>query len=241
MRRTNMDEAASSRLNADILIPVSLLIISWFYSLTPAHAGENRGRMTADEMMPVTNQMLVVFDIETTGFSSRNDRMLEIAAVKFRGKTVVETMCELIDPNTRIPTVATSIHGITDAQVKGKKRADKVLFAFTEFIGGCVLLAHNASFDVRFVKAEAERHSVKMNGNRVIDTMRLARKWFPDAKSYSLKKLSTDLGIPTSGHHRALADAHMTRELFLRGLDTMRPGATIHDLEKLDGRTRALP
>jgi len=186
---------------------------------------------------PVTNLTFVAFDIETTGLSSTKDRIVEIAAVKFRGTTVLGTFSTLVAPGIPIPAQSRSIHGITDDMVKNAPPPRKALSDFLEFVEDTVLLAHNAPFDLRFVKAETKRHGLPFGARTTIDTLPLARRWFPGSKRHNLSALAAHLELPAARAHRALADAQRVRLVFLAGIAKESPNI---GLDRLMGE-RARP
>jgi DNA polymerase-3 subunit alpha (Gram-positive type) len=178
----------------------------------------------------LTNTTFVAFDVETTGFS-RRARVIEIAAVKFRGNTEIAAKTWLINPGVSIPSSAQAIHGISDAMVADSPRFPEVFSSFAAFAGDSMLLAHNASYDTRLLNQEIARLALPAPDNMVADTLRLSRIWFPDIKSHSLKSVVDHLGIVQEQKHRALSDARDVMRLFLAGTATMKEGATLKDIE----------
>lgn len=186
---------------------------------------------------PVSNVTFVSFDLETTGFSVRYDRIIEIGVVKFRNGKILESRSWLLNPGIPIPQPAQRIHGITEEMTTGRPSFQDIFPEFTAFIGNAVLLAHNASFEVKFINAELERNGLPPPGNAVLDTLRLSRAWFPDAESYSLKNLIGYLNITEGTFHRALADSRYVTDIFLAGLAKAPPGSTLESLSELAGGT----
>ncbi|WP_037545481.1 3'-5' exonuclease [Spirochaeta lutea] len=162
----------------------------------------------------VLDTTFVAFDFETTGLYSTSDRIVEVGAVKFQGATVLGEFGHLIDPGRAIPEDASKISGITDEMVRGKPSIQTVLPAFLEFIQGSVLVAHNAGFDLGFLRAALQICDVPDIENLVIDTQQLAKKAFPGQKSYSLQNLATVLKFPPNTAHRAVDDSVMCMRLF---------------------------
>jgi len=163
-----------------------------------------------------TNQVYVAFDVETTGLGPRTHRIVEIAAVRFTCDAELACWSRLVNPGRPIPASAEDVHGITDAMVRDAPAFASAYNEFTMFIADATLIAHNAPFDLRFLRAEALTCNRPFVTNQVIDTLRLARKLLPGRKSYALEQLTNDLQLPTGPHHRALADARHTMELFRR-------------------------
>jgi len=157
----------------------------------------------------------IAFDVETTGLVPGVDRIIELAAVKFEGRLVLESFQRLVDPGFSIPEPASRVNGITDIMVRGAPRIEEALQGFLCFLGQGTPMAHNATFDVGFIAADARRTGMVPPAGPVLDTRGLARHVFPKRTSYSLQTLTRDLRLD-QGSHRALADAHACRELFLR-------------------------
>ena len=155
----------------------------------------------------VSNVTFVVFDTETTGFSPTTDRIVELGAVKFRNGEVVEEKSWLINPGRKIPYWATKVHGITDEEVKNEPAFADIYPEFLEFISGSVLIAHNAKFDISFVKAEATRAGRELPANKVIDSLALFRKWYPKSSSHSVAAVAKHAAVCTDTLHRAAADS----------------------------------
>lgn len=159
---------------------------------------------------------LVVFDLETTGFSQDKDRIVEIGAIKVHDGEVTETYLQRVNPFRAIPARVSEIHGIYDKDVFDKPGIDLVLPQFMDFLGKSTLIAHNAPFDVRFVKANLLRLNMSLPFFPVIDTLALAKQVFPGLKSYSLSNLAAHFEIEVSKAHSADDDCRVTLELFKR-------------------------
>ena len=164
----------------------------------------------------------VVVDLETTGGRSsgeHHDQITEIGAVKVRGGEVLGEFATLVDPGRAIPPQIVALTGITTAMVYDAPRIDEVLPAFLEFARGAVLVAHNAGFDVGFLRAAAERNNVPWPKPPVLCTVRLARRVLTrdEAPSVRLSALAQLFGADTTPNHRALADARATVDV-LHGL-----------------------
>jgi len=153
----------------------------------------------------------VVFDLETTGTSTLNDQITEIGAVKIKNGKVVEQFQTLVKPTVQLSKEIVELTGITDEMLKDAPKIQTVIPDFMKFINGATLIAHNADFDMGFMKkfAQAEDYEIK---NKVIDTMIMWRNQYPHLKA-GLGKIAEYLGI-TFNHHRALADAYTTAEVF---------------------------
>ncbi len=165
-----------------------------------------------------SDTIFVAFDVETTGFSPTRDRVVEIAAVKFRGGKVVDSKAFLVNPGRPIPARAQGVHGISDEMVADKPAFDAISAEFIAFIGDAVLLAHNASFDVNFVREEIRRAGNPLPKNQILDTLALFRRWYPELDSHRLETVAEHVGVGGEGYHRALDDARYLMDIFVHGL-----------------------
>jgi len=159
----------------------------------------------------------VVFDIETTGLDTLNDRIVELGAIRVKDGKVVDEFSRLINPGIDIPLEVTNINGITNEMVKNEDYPGVVLSQFNKFIGGVeFLIGHNAiRFDYPFLLSEFRRNYVKNEEYKVKDTVRIARiKLRRQLRSFSLKSLTEYYGIINKEAHRALSDVYATFELF---------------------------
>ena len=201
------------------------------------------GLLSAEEngqVLPVKDAVFVAFDTETTGFSAKKDRVVEIGAVKFCGDgTVLASANWLINPQRNIPFYATKVHGITPEMTANAPSFAEVWPAFELFCVGSVLLAHNASFDMGFLRAELQRANLKIPPLVVADTLPLFRKWFPGASGHSLEKLITYLNVPGGTTHRAEADAFYIVNIFKAGMKS-RVGLSMPCFEQEAGGFRLL-
>jgi DNA polymerase-3 subunit epsilon len=166
-----------------------------------------RGRSSGLDDIP-----FVAFDTETTGLRP-SDRLVEIAAVRFRGDIVEAEWEALIDPGLPIPEEATACHGIRDADVKGCPRAADVLPEFLSFIDGAALVGHNAPFDVRILSIELLRAGLVLPDNPVLDTCAIPRRLRVEVPNHRLGTLAHAFGVPQGRAHRAMADARVAADL----------------------------
>ncbi|MCA1753335.1 MAG: 3'-5' exonuclease [Spirochaeta sp.] len=162
----------------------------------------------------VDTLLFTAFDFETTGLYSASDRVCEIGAVQFRGMAVLSEFSELVNPGIPIPPDAGAVSGITDIMVAKQPAVAEMLPVFMEFIGDSILVAHNAEFDVGFLRAALHREGLSDVANSIIDTQKLAQKAFPRRRSYSLQNLAEELNIAPGSAHRALDDAVLCMKLF---------------------------
>ncbi|MGM0674398.1 MAG: 3'-5' exonuclease [Spirochaetota bacterium] len=174
-----------------------------------------------DSSQSVSEITFVAFDFETTGLHPATDRIIEVGAVKFRAREVLETFDELVNPGIPVSPDAIKVSGITEEMLASKPSIDQTLPRFLQFIGDSVLVAHNAPFDVSFLRAALETTRRGEVTNVVIDTQVLAQKAYPRLKSYSLQNLVAHLELAQGNAHRALDDAVMCKDVFLSCADAL--------------------
>ena len=162
----------------------------------------------------VSDITFVAFDFETTGLYAGSDRITEFGAVKFRGGEILGEFGTLVNPGIAIPEDAVRVSGITDSMVVDKPRVEDVLDDFLAFIGDSVLIAHNASFDMGFLRSALAGSNRGDVTNLVIDTQQLAKRAYKGLKSYSLQNLCTHLGFEKNNAHRAVDDSIQCMRLF---------------------------
>ncbi|HBT18847.1 MAG TPA: PolC-type DNA polymerase III [Clostridiaceae bacterium] len=184
-----------------------------------------------------TLEDLVIFDIETTGFSSENDRIIEIGAVKVRGDAVVEEFSAFVNPERAIPLKITELTGITDQMVKDAPLIEQVIKEFYTFIKGATLVAHNAYFDVGFIRKNLKDVGLSID-NPIMDTVPLARYLYPELKRHRLDVISRHLGIDMGTHHRAVDDAKTTHRILQKSMEKM-TSMGIHSFTELNERSKA--
>lgn len=183
---------------------------------------------------PLSDVTFVVVDLETTGGSHEDCQITEVGAVKVRGGQVLAEFQTLVRPDVPIPAFITVLTGISNQMVAQAPRITSVLPAFLEFAAGSVLVAHNAGFDVSFLKAAASRTGQPWPGFAVLDTVRLARQLVhrDEAPNHRLASLARLFGSPTEPNHRALQDARATVDV-LHGLIERVGNLGVHTLEEL--------
>ncbi len=155
----------------------------------------------------------VAFDFETTGLDA-SSKIIEIGAVKVRDGYMVSRYSTLVDPEIRIDPMITGITGITNEMVEGKPTIDALMPSFHDFCEDLPMVAHNASFDCRFLQRESEAAGYFFD-NEVFDTLSFARRVLPKQPSYKLGALTALLGIPLNDAHRAWCDAEACARLYL--------------------------
>lgn len=199
------------------------------------------GYMINDQKDIVTNIVdereinnFVVFDLETTGLSAKNDKIIEIGAVKIVDGKIVDEFSQLINPEIPIPEHITEITSITNDMVEGKPYINEVLPLFKEFIGDFILVAHNANFDMGFIREKMKLQNIKVD-NPVLDTLELSRAVFPSLKSHKLNIVAKHLDVSLINHHRAVDDATATGEILIKMLEGLKDKnfKSIKDLNSL--------
>ena len=150
-----------------------------------------------------------VLDLETTGFSFRTEKITEVGIMKVKNGEVIDEFSCFVNPEKPIPQRVVEVTNITDDMVKDAETIDKVMPKILEFVGDSVLVAHNADFDIGFLKYNANKLGLRLD-NTYLDTLRLAKDLFPDYKKYKLGKIAENLGIKVEVAHRALDDVDTT-------------------------------
>ncbi len=160
----------------------------------------------------------VIFDTETTGFYVGNDQMIEIGAVKMKNGEVIASFDELINPNRLLPKKITELTNITDLMLKDKDNEEMVTKRFLEFIGNDPLVAHNAKFDIGFIKNACNKYNLGEFTNTVCDTMSMARMLSPEWSNHKLSTLVKKYNVEwdETEHHRADYDALGTARCFYK-------------------------
>lgn len=177
----------------------------------------------------------VVFDLETTGFSPVDDRIIEIGAVRVSGGKISERYSSFVNPGIHIPERITELTSITDDMVKDAPPVEEVLPEFLDFVGDNVLVAHNAGFDHGFIRAKAKEQGRETDFT-VVDTVGMARVLLQDLAKFKLDHVAKKLKISLENHHRAVDDAGATAEIFEKFVG-MLAKQDIFDLKQLEELT----
>ena len=160
----------------------------------------------------------VALDVETTGFSPQNgDRVIEIGAVAIENQSIIAEFSSLIDAGKMIPRRVQQVHGITNEMLYGEPRPDEVLPEFYKFIAGSILIAHNASFDIGFLRHEFALLGMSLN-NRSLCTLKMSRKQYPHLPNHKLETVGRYLlgeSCRQMQMHRALDDAKLAAMIWL--------------------------
>ena len=157
----------------------------------------------------------VVLDIETTGFSANLHKITEIGAIKIEDGVITEEFHQLINPGVPVPWKITELTGITSDMLEKQPTIEEVLPLFFKFCTGCAIIAHNAGFDMSFIRHNAKEHGLECN-YEIIDTLKLARRLFPTLINHKLNTVANHLDVELLNHHRAMGDARATAQIFLR-------------------------
>ncbi|PKM49882.1 MAG: PolC-type DNA polymerase III [Firmicutes bacterium HGW-Firmicutes-7] len=176
------------------------------------------------------DDVYVVFDLETTGFYPGADKITEIGAVKIKNRTVIDRYSTFVNPERGIPAKVQKLTGITPEMVQDAPIIEDVLKEFLEFVGDDILVAHNADFDLSFIKYFAQEQNVEIF-NTSVDTLELSRTLFPDLKNHKLNTLASEFNVTLTGHHRAVNDAEATAGIFVY-LSNHLDNINIHNLEQ---------
>ena len=174
----------------------------------------------------------VVFDIETTGFSAVNDRIIEIGAVKVENGVITEKFSEFVNPERPIPFEIEKLTSINDRMVEDAPNISVILPKFMDFCGGSVLVAHNADFDTGFIRHNCEVLGLPYDYTYV-DTLGIARSFLEGLKNYKLDTVVEAMGCTLANHHRAVDDAGATADVFVRFLECFKK-KNIRDLDELN-------
>ena len=180
------------------------------------------------------NTTYCVLDLETTGFSFRTEKITEVGIMKYKNGEVIDSFETFVNPQKPIPSKVIEVTHITDEMVKDAPTIEEVFPKILKFIGDSVLVAHNADFDIGFLKHNAAELGYKLE-NTYIDTLRLAKDLFPEYKKYKLGLIAENLGIKVEVAHRALDDVDTTVKVFRIMLDMLKEkGAkTVDDIDKV--------
>jgi DNA polymerase-3 subunit alpha (Gram-positive type) len=176
----------------------------------------SRGQIYSYKQLLAEHRDFVVFDLETTGLSTKNgDRIIEIGAVRISDDLVVDRYSQLINPQCRLPRNIVDITNITDGMLLRQPTYEEVLPEFHRFIQKLPLVAHNASFDMRFLTHYSNVLRKPVN-NVSIDTIPLLKDLYPDLPNYKLDTVHRFFAFDDFDHHRAVADAEVTAKIFIR-------------------------
>ena len=186
-----------------------------------AYLVDDLTEIAVNEQGQTLDDTFVVFDIETTGFSAAEDRIIEIGAVKITDGAIVDRFSTFVNPEIPIPFEIQQLTHITDDMVLEAPKIEEALPAFLDFVGESALVAHNAGFDVGFI----EQNCVRLGRSRTftsVDTVGLARVLLPTLSKYKLNIVAKALNISLENHHRAVDDAAATAEIYVKFIEMLK-------------------
>ncbi len=163
----------------------------------------------------------VVFDLETTGLSALNNHIIEIGAVRIQNLEITDVFNTYVDPQEHIAEKITELTGITNEDVINAPKAEEAVRRFLDFAGDSILIAHNAGFDINFIRNAAQKYSIPFE-NTYIDTVSLSRYCNPDLNVHKLNTLAEYYKLGEFKHHRAVDDAKMLAEIFFHMVGRLR-------------------
>jgi len=168
-------------------------------------------------MPAVDKTTFVCVDCETTGLDAVQDRVIEVAAVKFTTTSVLAEFDALINPECPIPESSIVFHHITDDMIRDKPKIKEILPEILELIGGDIIVGHGIGFDIQLLINAAERHGIPctLKNNKQLDTLRMARR-YGESPVNSLEQLRKHFNIQPEGAHRAMSDVIVNMEVFKR-------------------------
>ena len=166
-------------------------------------------------MAQIDKEVFVCIDCETTGLDPKEDKIIEVAAVRFTFNDVLEEYESLINPECSIPDSSIAIHHITQDMVADKPTIKEIMHKLLSFIGGDIIVGHGVLFDIEVIANAADRSMIshKLRANRYLDTLRMARL-YGESPSNSLQQLRQHFNIQFEGPHRAMSDVIVNKEVF---------------------------
>ena len=205
-----------------------------------AYLAPDKNAIVTDAKGQSIDTTYCVLDLETTGFSATTEKITEIGIMKFKDGEVIDQFSCFVNPEKHIPQRVSEVTNISDDMVKDAETIDKVFPKMLEFLGDSVIVAHNAGFDVGFLKQNAKRLGHKFDYT-YLDTLSLAKDLFPDYKKYKLGKIADNLGIKVEVAHRALDDVDTTVKVFKVMLKMLkeRGAKKLEDIEQVSSTEEA--
>lgn len=159
--------------------------------------------------------IFVAIDVETTGLSPIANELIEVSAIKYDGNKKIDTFSTLIKPKVRIPYYITNITGITNDMVEEAPEVEEVMPELVEFVGDLPIVAHNANFDYKFIQNYSNNSFTK---NKLIDTVPIGRKLYPELPNHKLGTIAKHIGITEDGFHRAEFDCECCAKIYMEYL-----------------------
>ncbi len=178
-----------------------------------AYFVNDTARCMFGDKYPAFDEEMVVFDLETTGLSNRSCRIIEIGAVKIKNGEIIDKMDIFVDPECEISDEITALTSITNDMVKGALKEREAVEKFLDFAGDRLLIAHNANFDIGFIRVATERCGLPFT-NSFLDTVGLSKYVNPELKNHKLDTIAKFYKLEDFHHHRASDDAEILAEIF---------------------------
>lgn len=179
------------------------------------------------------NESFIIFDIETTGFSPVDNKIIEIGAIKVHNGKIIDEFQAFVNPQENITDEISNLTNITNDMLKNAKIIDDVLPQFLDFCEGFPLVAHNANFDISFIKQKVYELNINYENFSSLDTLQLARLLLKDQKKFRLDKVAQKLGVILENHHRAIDDAKTTANIFIKFVNILKNN-NIFNIEELN-------
>ncbi len=158
------------------------------------------------------DNIFVAIDVETTGLSPVYNELIEISAIKYKESEKIEVFSTLIKPRISIPYRITQITGITNDMVKSSPTIEEVMPKLIQFVENHTIVAHNANFDYSFIQNYSSNSFSK---NKVIDTVQIGRKMYPELPNHKLGTIAKHIGITEDGFHRAEFDCECCAKIYM--------------------------
>lgn len=179
----------------------------------------------------------VIFDLETTGLNREYNKIIEIGAVKVKNGEIIDRFSTFINPHEKLTKEIINLTNITDDMLEDAPEEREMLPKFFEFFEDSVLVAHNAKFDMGFIKKWAERNN-RVVENTVLDTVGLSRTIFPEMTKHTLNVIAKKLDISLENHHRAVDDAEATANIFIKFIEILKNKYNISSLDDVNELAR---
>lgn len=164
----------------------------------------------------------VIVDLETTGLDPSSDEIIEIGAIKVQGREVKDIFNKLVKPEKVVPDNIVGITGITAEMLDNELPVKPVLSQFSSFIGNSTLIAHNSDFDVSFLRVNFKKWLNADINNPVVCTLLIARDILPNLENHKLHTVAKYFGIEVANRHRAIGDAEITYQIWLKFIDKLK-------------------
>lgn len=161
------------------------------------------------------HETFICLDCETTGLDVKEDRVIEVAAMRFTLEQIIDQYESLVDPERSIPDTSIAIHHITPDMVIGKPKIGEIVSSLIKFIGKDIIIGHGVGFDIELIALAADRSGIShtLRANRTLDTLRMARL-YGESPTNSLEQLRQHFNIQFEGPHRAMSDVIVNSEVF---------------------------